>query len=517
MNDLPEPSRPAEAGLNDTAPPAGAGDEASAFPDPDPLSPTMADIDREVREAMASMTSVDPSVLYDEVSTSESVAPGTVLTGTVVGLSDDEVFLEFSAKCQGVMLRSQFGNKEPINVGRRVDVVVERYDPEGDLLIVNREGAIQRATWANLSVGSLVEGKVTGLIKGGLEVDLQGIRAFMPGSQADATPMKDISVLLNETVRCEVIEVDRRNKNILVSRRKVIEHERADARRKLKEELEVGQVRRGIVRNITDFGAFVDLGGLEGLVHIRDLSWSMVDKVSDVLSPGQEVEVKVLKIDSKRDRVSLGLKQALPDPWANVPERYPLGTTLKARITRTTDFGAFAELEPGIEGLIPLSEVGWQRVRKTTDAVSVGDIVDAVVIRVEPERHRLALSMKQAQPDPWDGVLEGFSQNSLTKGRVTRLADFGAFVEVVPGVEGLIHISELSDRRVKSCSDVLQVGQEVEARILGVDKENRRISLSLKQAREPAEDHEAGPIEPPRAPRKRKKQLRGGLASHFDW
>ena len=517
MNDFPEPSRPAEAGLNDTVPPPGGGDDASAAPVPDPLSPMMADIDREVSEAMASMASADPSALCEDVSTSDSVAPGTGLTGTVVGLSNDEVFLEFSAKCQGVMPRSQFGQKEPVQVGRRVDVVVERYDSEGGLLIVNREGAIQRATWTNLSVGTLVEGKVTGLIKGGLEVDLQGIRAFMPGSQADATPMKDISVLLNEMVRCEVIELDRRNKNILISRRKVIERERADARRKLKEELEVGQVRHGTVRNITDFGAFVDLGGLEGLVHIRDLSWSMVDKVSDVLRPGQEVEVKVLKIDSKRDRVALGLKQAQPDPWANVPERYPLGTSLKARITRTTDFGAFAELEPGVEGLIPISEVGWQRVRRTSDAVSVGDIVDAVVIRVESQKHRLALSMKQAQPDPWDGVLEGFSEKSLAKGRVTRLADFGAFVEVAPGVEGLIHISELSDRRVKSCNDVLQVGQEVEARVLGVDKQNRRISLSLKQAREPAEDYEAGSIEPQRAPKKRKKPLRGGLASHFDW
>jgi small subunit ribosomal protein S1 len=331
--------------------------------------------------------------------------------------------------------------------------------------------------------------------------------------------MKDSSILLNETVRCEVIEIDRRSKNVIISRRKMIEREQAASREKLKAELEVGQSRRGVVRNITEFGAFVDLGGIEGLVHIRDLSWGTVDKVTDVLSTGQEVEVRVLKIDFDRNRISLGLKQAQPDPWAEVPQRYPVGTTLKVRIVRTADFGAFAELEPGVEGLIPLSETSWTRSMKATDAVSIGDMVDAVVIRVEPERHRLALSMKQAQPDPWDGVLDGFEEQSLTKGRVTRLADFGAFVEVAPGVEGLVHISELADRRVKSCGEVVQVGDEIEARVLGVDKENRRISLSLKLAKEPTKAHaaDAAAAETPKPKKKRKKPLRGGLASHFDW
>ncbi len=518
MSDLPESSRPADAAPNNMVSPGATEPDVSLEPSVDPLSPTMAEIEREVSEAMASMDTGDLAELRGEVVTDNAVNPGTELTGTIVGLSEDEAFLEFNAKAQGVLPLSHFGKKEPVNIGRRVDVVVERYDPDGGLLIVSRKGTIQRATWMNLSVGMVVKGKIIGLIKGGLEVNLQGIRAFMPGSQTSPTSMKDISVLLNKTVSCEVIELDRRNKNVLVSRRKVIEREQAEAREKLKAELEVGQIRRGVVRNITDFGAFVDLGGLEALVHIRDLSWGTIDKVSDVLSPGQEVDVKVLKIDSKRDRVSLGLKQARPDPWANVPEQYPVGTTLKARIIRLTDFGAFAELEPGVEGLIPLSEMGWTRVNRTTDVVSVGDIVDAVVIRVEPERHRLALSIKQAQPDPWEGVLDGFKEQSLTKGRVTRLAGFGAFVEVAPGVEGLIHISELSNQRVKSCGDVLEVGQEVEARILGVDKDNRRISLSLKQVKEPASGSNAAlPDETAKPRKKRKKSLRGGLASHFDW
>jgi small subunit ribosomal protein S1 len=273
-----------------------------------------------------------------------------------------------------------------------------------------------------------------------------------------------------------------------------------------------------VVRNITDFGAFVDIGGIEGLLHISDLSWSTVEKVTDVLSTGQEIDVLVLKVDKERNRISLGYKQAQPDPWTSVGERYPEGTALKARVMRVADFGAFAELEPGVEGLIPLSEMGWNRVGRVSDRVSVGDMVDTVVIRVEPKKRRLALSMKQAQPDPWEGVLEGFTEQSLVKGRVTRLTDFGAFVEVAPGVEGLIHISELSDRRVKTCADILQEGQEVEARVLGVDVEKRRISLSIKQVKEPAEAlaGDAG-SEPPPPPKKRKKPLRGGLSSHYEW
>ena len=489
-----------------------------AFP-PMQASQSMQEIDREVEEAFASMAPQDLAALRGEAATDDVLLPGTGLVGTVVAVSDDDVFLEFGAKSQGVLPRSQFGKKEALETGRRVDVVVERFDPESSIYIVNREGALQRATWTNLMTGMIVRGRVTGVIKGGLEVNVNGIRAFMPASQADAAPMRDISLLLNQTVQCEVIEVDRRGKNVLVSRRKLIEREAAAARAALKAELEVGQIRHGVVGTITEYGAFIDLGGVDGLAHIRDLSWSSVDKVTDVLSPGQEVDVQILRIDRERDRIALGIKQIQPDPWAEVPEKYPLGTTQQVRIIRLADFGAFAELEAGVEGLIPISEMSWSRVNKTSDAVSVGDVTGAVVIRVEPEKRRLALSLKQAQADPWEGVLESFSEQSLVIGTVTRVADFGAFVELVPGVEGLIHISELADRRVKSCGEVVQVGQEVETRVLGVDKDNRRISLSIKAVTSPADPAAPGPVseEPSRRPKKRRKPLRGGLASHFDW
>ncbi len=483
-------------------------------------SPTMADIDREVADAMASMAPSDLAELGGEVGERGSLEVGNELVGTVTGVTADDVFLQFGVKTQGVLPRSQFGKKEVVEVGRRVDVVVDRFDQDAGLLFVSRKGALQRATWTNLTKGMIVEGKVTGVIKGGLEIDLKGIRAFMPGSQADVVPMKDISLLLNQIVRCEVMELDRRNKNVLLSRRKVQERELAETREKLRAELAVGQVRPGVVRSITDFGAFVDLGGVDGLLHIRDLSWGTVEKVTDVLKPGQHVEVMVLKIDTKRERISLGLKQALPDPWTHVPEKYPVGTPLKVRVVRLADFGAFAELEPGVEGLIPISEMGWSRVKQAADAASPGSIVDCVVIRVEADQHRIALSMKQAQADPWAGVLESFPAQSLVQGKVTRLADFGVFVEIAPGVEGLVHISELADRRVNSCSEVVQPGQEIETRVLGVDKENRRISLSLKAVNAPTSAEAAapaGPAAPAKVAKKRKKPLRGGLTSHFDW
>lgn len=503
--------------------PGTPSSSAPAAAPPTTAKSMMDEIDREVAAAMAEMDASDLAELSGGTVPSDSAAEGSELVGTVVGMTDDEVFLEFGAKSQGVMPRAQFGKKEPIEIGRRVDVVVEGLDADSGMLKVNRKGAAVRATWTNLAVGAIVEGRVTGLIKGGLEVDLKGIRAFMPGSLADAAPMKDISVLLGQTIKAEVIELDRKNKNVLISRRKVMERELAENREKLLAELEVGQTRKGVVGNITDFGAFVNLGGVDGLIHIRDVSWRPVEKVTDVLKSGQEVEVRILKIDRKRDRISLGLKQAQPDPWAGVEQRYSVGQPLKVRITRLADFGAFAELEAGIEGLIPISEMGWSRIRTAADAVSPGDLVDAVIIRVEAEKRRIALSMKQAQQDPWANVLDSYTPQSIIKGQVTRLADFGAFVELAPGVEGMVHISEMSDKRVKTCAEVVSVGQEIEARVLGVDKEHRRISLSIKQVQAPAvaapshDDIAMAEAQRQHQQRKKKKPLRGGLSSHFEW
>ena len=463
-------------------------------------------------EDLAEISGGSPAAVGDELE------PGAEITATVVDVTDSDVFLSFGVRSQAVVPRANFGKKEPLEKGRRVDLVIERFDADAGLHIAARKGASQRATWTSLAKGMIVEGRITGMNKGGLEMDLQGIRAFMPASQADIAQLKDISVLLNQKVRAVVLEVDRRNKNVLVSRRRAQEQEIAEERDKLLGEIEVGQVRKGVVGNITDFGAFVNLGGVDGLVHISDICWGTVEKVSDVLTPGQEVEVKIVKIDQKRDRISLSIKQTLPDPWVGVEDRYSAGTSVKARIVRLADFGAFAELEPGVDGLIPISEMSWTRIRSVSDAYSVGDMVDAVVIRVEPKKRRIAMSTKQASPDPWAEVLESFPAKSLVTGKVTRLADFGVFVELVPGVEGLIHISELSHDRVRTCADVVKEGQEIEARVLGVDLEQRRISLSIKAV---ADDPKATQAEreaaPKKTPKKRKKPLRGGLDAQWDW
>lgn len=498
--------------------PGPAGAHASEPSPPDPGS-SQAEIDREVADAMAHMTLEDLDELSGGLNAPVAVRrleKGAEVTGTVVATRGEDVFLDFGVKDQGVVPRNHFGKNEDVSTGRRVDVVVERHDESQGLWVCSRKGAVQRATWLNLDRGMTVEGRVTGLNKGGLEVDVQGIRAFLPASQVDLHFMKDISVLIGEVVHCEVTEVDRRGKNLLLSRRRVLEKEAAEKKAVLLTELEIGQVRTGRVRNVTDFGAFVDLGGVEGLIHISDLSWRPVGKVTDIVDVGQEVEVKVLKIDRERDRISLGLKQARPDPWTGIETRLQEGMSLRAKVLRVADFGAFAEVEEGVEGLIPISEMSWSRISSVADAVKVGDEVDVTVLRLEPGKRRMALSMKQARPDPWAGVIESYAPGMTVKGTVSRLETFGVFVAVAPGVEGMIHISELSDKRVRTCDEVVKVGQEVDARVLSVDGSKRRIALSLKPAHGAAPEAIEAGASGRRAERKDRPR-RGGLSSDWDW
>lgn len=522
MSDIPAtPQRPPDA--HETSPLPAHRSVPTGAPMDREGSGLGEELAHEVAAAMAEMDAADLAELSGGFSAagSRTLEKGAEVTGTVVGVRGDDVFLDLGQKDQGVVPRSHFGRNEDLSVGRRVDVLIERRDDANGLIICNRKGAIQRATWINMERGMIVEGRVTGLNKGGLEVDLKGIRAFLPASQVDVHFMKDISTLIGQTVTCEVTEVDRRNRNVLLSRRRVLERELAEKKQQLLAQLEVGQVRKGIVRNIAEFGAFVDIGGVEGLIHISDLSWRPVAKVTDIVQTGQEVEVRILKIDMEKDRISLGLKQALPDPWTGAADRYVEGQSTRARVVRIVDFGAFAELEEGIEGLIPISEMSWGRVHAPSQVVSVGDEVDVRIIRVDVAKRRIGLSMKQAQPDPWAGVVEGFVKGSLVKGTVTRLETFGVFVSLVPGVEGMIHISELSDKRVKTCADVVAVGQEVEARVLEVDVAKRRIALSLKAAATPSAAHapEAdGATHATGSPKGRKKRpVRGGLSTDWDW
>jgi small subunit ribosomal protein S1 len=487
---------------------------------PEPASqPDPTGLTAEEQEALAGVSMFD-LVEGTETSADPPAAEhaDTVMRLKIVQVHGDDVFVDAGGKAEGVVPRSQFkgGDDEP-EIGRIIEVVFDRFDRESNIQIFSREGAARIASWESLKPGVVVEGRVTGMNKGGLEIDLKGIRGFMPASHCDVDRTLDISNLIGDAIECQVLEVDRRGKNVLVSRRKVQEAERVAARKALLEDLAEGQIRKGVVRNVTDYGAFVDLGGVDGLLHVSDMAWSPVEKPSDIVSQGQDIEVKVLKLKKGEDgklRISLGLKQVQPDPWSDVESKYPVGTQLKARVIRLADFGAFAELEPGIDALIPVSEMSWGRVNRPKDAVSLGEMVDVVVLRLEPDKRRMALSMKQAAPDPWEGVTEEFPEDSIVTGRVTKVADFGAFVELRTGVEGLIHVSEMAEQHVRRPSDVVSAGQDVTVKVLGIDMEHRRIALSIKATLAPSDAQVAeSQAQAQRQTKKRKKPLRGGYGS----
>lgn len=366
--------------------------------------------------------------------------------------------------------------------------------------------------------GTTLEGMVSGMVKGGLEVQFDSnLRGFMPASHADTARIKDISILLGQKVRCEVLEVDQKNKKLIVSRRKVLLKEHRANQEKSFAELEVGQVRQGTVVSLTDYGAFVDLNGVHGLVHVSDMSWSQIAKPSEVVKPGDKVTVKVLRVNKERNRVSLGLKQITPDPWESVASKFPVQKRVKARVVKLADFGAFAEVADGVQALVPLSEMSWNhRPASAADFVEVGQTIDTVVISVDDKRRRMGLSIRQLSENPWRSIGEKYPSESVVTGKVTTLLDFGALVELDTGVEGLVHISELAPQRVAKTADVVNVGDEVQVKVLSVDAKKRRISLSIKATVAPTSSPAAAGTAQA-ATRKPSKSRRGGLSSHFDW
>ncbi len=402
----------------------------------------------------------------------------TMTRGTIVAVHDDDVFVDVGGKSQGIIPLAQF--KEQPRIGQQMAFVIEGLLGDEGLLKLSREGAVAKATWDTLERGMVIEARVTGSNTGGLELKVAGQRAFMPASQIDLQHVDNLNEYLNQKLKCEVLELDRRGKRIVLSRRAVIEAEQREAKKKLIEELEVGQMRDGTVRSIQKYGAFVDLGGIDGLVHVSDMSYGHVDDPAQVVKVGDTVRVKVLKVDLENDRISLGLKQAAPDPWQNVEQKYPPRTQVSGRVTRLANFGAFVELEEGIEGLIPMSEMAWGRVNNAAQILQQGQAVHVMVLDVDAQRRRVSLSLRQMQDDPWTGVDGRYEPDAEVTGTVTRTAPFGAFVQLEDGVEGLIHISELADRHVATVEDVVKQGQQVKARVLSVDPDQRRISLSIR-------------------------------------
>jgi small subunit ribosomal protein S1 len=426
-----------------------------------------------------------------------------------VDAKKDEVFVDFGGKSQGVAAYSQF-ESEP-KVGDEMDFHVERYDPAEGLLILNKKGAAQQSvTWESLEIGQIVEGVVTGVNKGGLELNIKGMRAFMPSGQVDIYFQPDLNTFLNQKIKAEVTQFDPRAKNLIVSRRNILEREQEEKKAQLLTELAEGQVRRGTVRSVMDYGAFVDLGGIDGLLHVSEITHRRGIKPSEFVKVGDIVDVKVIRIDPETGKLSLSLKQMMADPWVGAENKYSVGTPVTGRVSKVESFGAFIEVEEGVEGLLPVSEMSWQRIRHPDEIVKVGDTLRLVVISLDPANKRISFSLKQAGPDPWKTVEERYARDMTVSGTVTRTADFGAFVELEPGLEGLVHISELSNQRVRAVTDVVKPGDSIQVRVLEIDKEARRISLSMKRAAEAAPAATESTTQAGQ-PKKKRPQLRGGL------
>jgi len=472
------------------------------------------DLAEEIDEALGEMSVEDLLESPDERSAAgEDKTARGIHKGKVIAIEGDDIFVEMGGKRQGLLPGVQYDDEPLPQIGDVVECTIEGTDERDGLLLLSRKGAIRAATWDNIEEGQIVEGRVTGYNKGGLELTIDGIDAFMPISQIERFRVERLEDYFNQRLRCCVTEVDRSEDKIIVSRRELLELEARKKRDELLESLEPGQSVTGTVKSITPFGAFVDIGGIDGLLHVADMSYSRVEKIEDVVSPGDEVRLVVLKVDRDARRISLGLKQTRGDPWADVETKFPAQAIVSGRVTRLAPFGAFVELRPGCDGLVPLGELSYhRRVHHPREIVSEGEVVKVRVMNVDTEKRRITLSLKQVEDDPWTGASVRWAVDSVIEGRVTRTTQFGAFVELVPGVEGLIHISELKDGFVRSVTDVVREGDLVQAKVISVDEETRRISLSVKKLTESPESPRKGDSQPPPAKaKKRTRPLKGGL------
>jgi small subunit ribosomal protein S1 len=412
---------------------------------------------------------------------------GELIQGRIVQVGDSEVLVDVGFKSEGTIPLGEFyATGVTPKVGDEIEVYLEAKEDDEGLIVLSKEKADKIKVWDVVSLayekGSPVEGKVVEVVKGGLAVDV-GVRAFLPGSQVDVRPVKNLGSLLGQRIQAKVIKLNRRRGNVVLSRRVLLEEERDERRKQTLAVLSEGMALTGTVKNITDYGAFIDLGGIDGLLHVTDMSWGRVSHPSEVFQVGDQVEVVVLHFDRDTGRVSLGYKQKSADPWEVVDEKYPLGTKASGRVVSLTNYGAFVELEPGVEGLVHVSEMSWtRRVRHPSKLVTVGDQVDVMVLDVNKATKRISLGMKQVEPDPWVSIDERYTPGTRVQGRVRNLTDFGAFVELEPGVDGLLHISDMSwTRNVGHPSELLKKGQAIETIVLNVDGDGRRISLGLKQ------------------------------------
>jgi len=425
--------------------------------------------------------------LYDN--SFRNLAEGEVVKGTVLKVTANEVVIDVGYKSEGVIQVDEFLDETGqviVREGDVVDVLLERTEDREGHIVLSREKAEKMKIWDEVERAfaerKVVIGRVVERIKGGLAVDI-GVRAFLPGSQIDVRPVRNLDALKGQELRMRVIKVNKKRGNIVLSRKVLLEEENAEKKKSTLETLAEGKVLRGVVKNITDYGAFIDLGGIDGLLHITDMSWGRVGHPSELFKVNDEIDVVVLKYDQATERVSLGHKQLMADPWTTVMDRFPAGVRVSGKVVSLTDYGAFIELEPGVEGLIHVSEMSWsKRVKHPSKILNVGDSVEAQVLGVDPAARRISLGLKQVESNPWHELAEKYPVGTRIKGKVRNLTEFGAFVEVEDDIDGLIHISDMSwSKRVKHPSEVLKKGDVVEAMVLSIDAENQRLSLGLKQ------------------------------------
>ena len=443
---------------------------------------------REDKELPRRDESEDFQTLYEE--SLKTLEEGQILRGTVIDITPDHVTVDVGYKSEGQIPMQEFlkrDKKVDVKIGDRIDVFLEKKESEEGLLTLSKEKADRITIWRDITrscrEGEVIEGEIVGKVKGGLSVDIGRIHAFLPGSQIDLKPVRNLDALIGQRLKFKVIKFNRKRNNIVLSRRVLLDEDRKQLREETLKNLKEGDILEGTVKNLTDYGAFIDLGGMDGLLHITDISWGRIGHPSEKLSVGDRIKVKVLHFDHEKEKVSLGLKQALPDPWESVPQRYLTGSRTKGKVVNVTDYGVFVELEEGIEGLVHISELTWsKKMKHPSKVVRIGDTVEVMVLDCDPIKRRISLGMKQVEPNPWAVIEEKYPVGTKVVGRVKTVTDFGIFIGFDEGVDGLVHVSEMSwTKKIKHPGELYKKGQQVEAVVLNIDRNNERFSLGVKQ------------------------------------
>lgn len=425
--------------------------------------------------------------LYND--TMKNFQEGKVITGRIISISSDTVMLDVGYKSEGFLhlneFRSHSGKMADINIGDEVEVFLDMIEDQNGQIVLSREKALKVKIWEKLinayETNEIVEGRIMSRIKGGMTVDI-GIKAFLPGSQIDLRPVKNMDDIVGKTFDFKIINVNHKRGNIVISRRKILEEDREKKKVKTMEKIMEGEIIDGVVKNITEYGVFIDLGGIDGLLHITDMTWGRINHPSEMFKIGDEIKVKILKLDKETEKVSLGLKQITENPWNNVNGKYPVDEKVRGRVVSLTDYGAFIELEKGVEGLIHISEMSWtKKIRHPSKILAVGDNVESIVLSVDKDSKKISLGLKQCEPNPWDVIEEKYPAGSIVEGEIKSVTDFGIFIGLEEGIDGMIHISDLSwSKKIKHPSEIVKKGETLKAKVLKIDRENERVSLSLK-------------------------------------